>query len=74
MTGIVEAIDDSVRGAAGVSALPDGHEVFRNRHLQALIENEALTQPVLVSKLFLVGDNPAVKLKYVGESFAPQQC
>ena len=72
MARVMETINKTARRSFGMSAAPDLHEpfLFANRH--ALIEDEAFTQPVFVTKLFLVSRDATMQLEDVEKPALPE--
>lgn len=72
MAGVMKTINESAGGLCGMSAAPDLHESFLSTHRHALIEDEAFTQPVFVTELFLVSRNATMQLEDVAKPALPQ--
>ena len=73
VTRIVQAIDEPAGRSPAMRATANLHEPFFHPYGHPLIEDETFSLPVLVSKLLLVGRDPAVELEDVLESFAPEK-
>lgn len=63
MARVMQAIGKSTRRLARMRAAANLHETVVDPNGHALVEDEAFAQPMLVSELLLVTDNPAVELK-----------
>ena len=73
VTWIVEAINEPAGRSSAMRAPANLHEPFFHPDGHSLIEDKTLSLPVFVSKLLLVGRDPAVELEDVLESFAPKK-
>ena len=74
VTRIVQAIDEAAGRPAGMRASADLDQAFFHAHRHPLIEDKTFALPVLVPEFLLIGEDTAVQLKDVLETFAAQKC
>ena len=70
----MEAVDETAGRTTGMRAAANLDQTFFHSHGHPLIEDKAFALPMLISKLLLVGRDPAMKLEDVFESLLPEEC
>ena len=73
MTRIVQAIHEAAGRPVGVRASTDLDQAFFHAHRHPLIEDETFALPMFVPEFLLVGEDAAMQLKDVFETFAAQE-